>query len=201
MMQNKELFNFEIKQSNNIVVKTKKPTCASLFAGVGGVDLGFKNAGFSILWANEIDSKACATYNANFGHKIICDDIKNLKQMPKVDILTAGFPCQAFSIAGYQKGFEDERGSLVFEVLRLVKEIEPQVLFLENVKNLISHNKAQTFKDICLAIESLGYFIKHKVLNTCDYSNLPQNRERVYIVCFKNKNAFDRFYFPEKVQE
>ena len=201
MLQTQETLFEKTDIKTVISVKTKKPTCASLFAGVGGVDLGFKNAGFGILWANEIDSKACATYNANFGHKIICDDIKNLKQMPKVDILTAGFPCQAFSIAGYQKGFEDERGSLVFEVLRLVKEIEPQVLFLENVKNLISHNKGQTFKDICLAIESVGYFIKYKVLNTCEYSNLPQNRERVYIVCFKNKNVFDRFNFPEKTTE
>lgn len=171
---------------------------ASLFAGVGGIDLGFQNAGFRIEWANEIDSKACKTYNSNFKHRIICDDIKNLDgtKLPKVDILTGGFPCQAFSIAGYRKGLEDERGTLIFELLRISKEVKPRILFLENVKNIISHNKGQTFNDILEAIQDMGYKTKYKVLNTCEYSNIPQNRERVYILCFQNDDDYNKFEFP-----
>lgn len=101
--------------------------------------MAFQNAGFQIEWANEIDKQACETYSSNFTHKIICDDIKNLNTstLSKVDILTGGFPCQAFSIAGHRKGFDDERGSLVFELLRIVNELMARVVFLENVKNMI----------------------------------------------------------------
>lgn len=176
---------------------------ASLFAGIGGIDLAFQNAGFKIEWANEIDNKACETYSKNFRHKIICDDIKNLKteNLSKIDVLTGGFPCQAFSIAGYQKGFEDKRGSLVFELLRIAKDLQPRVLFLENVKNLKSHQQGKTLKHIVNAIEELGYRAKYQVMNTCEYSNIPQNRERVYIVCFKNESDYDNFVFPKKIKE
>lgn len=183
--------------------RKKHFTVASLFAGIGGVDLGFENAGFSIKWANEIDEKACKTYKANFSHKIICDDIKNLnpKKLEKVDILTAGFPCQAFSIAGYRKGFEDDRGSIFFDLMKIVEEIKPRVLFLENVKNLKSHHQGQTFKHIVSYVEKLGYKIKYQVMNTCEYSNIPQNRERIYIVCFLNQKNYDNFEFPKKVNK
>lgn len=173
----------------------------SLFSGVGGIDLAFERAGFDIKLANEIDSKACETYNANFSHKIICDDVKNLdtKTLGRADIVAGGFPCQAFSIAGYQKGFEDERGTLIFELLRIVKDVQPRIIFLENVKNLITHNKGATFENIRKHIEALGYNIKYKVLNTCLYSQIPQNRERVYIVCFKNGEDYNKFSFPQQV--
>ena len=173
-----------IIENKKLVESLIKYKVASLFAGIGGIDLAFQNAGFEIEWANEIDKKACDTYNNNFKHKIICDDIKNLDgaKLAKVDILTGCFPCQAFSIAGYRKGLQDERGTLVFDLLRIAKELNPRILFLENVKNLISHNKGQTFKDIMQAIEDMGYKIKYKVLNTCEYSTIPQNRERVYSV-------------------
>lgn len=172
----------------------------SLFSGVGGIDLAFERAGFDIKLANEIDSKACETYNANFSHKIICDDVKNLdtKTLGRADIVAGGFPCQAFSIAGYQKGFEDERGTLIFELLRIVKDVQPRIIFLENVKNLITHNKGATFENIRKHIEALGYKIKYKVLNTCLYSQIPQNRERVYIVCFKNSEDYNKFSFPQQ---
>jgi DNA (cytosine-5)-methyltransferase 1 len=182
----------------------KEYTVASLFAGIGGIDLGFKKAGFKIEWANEIDNKSCQTYKLNFKEEnIICEDIKKLdtKKLNNVDILTGGFPCQAFSIAGKQKGFEDERGTLIFEVLKLIKELVPKIVFLENVKNLKSHNKGKTFNDIINNIEQLGYFVKYQVLNTCEYSNIPQNRERLYIVCFKDKNLFNKFIFPEKIND
>ncbi len=184
-------------------VKHQMFKVASLFTGVGGIDLAFQNAGFKIEWANEIDNKACETYSKNFKHKIICDDIKNLKteNLSKVDILTGGFPCQAFSIAGHQKGFSDERDSLVFELLRIVKDLEPRVLFLENVKNLKLHQQGKTLKHIINAIEKLGFKIKYQVLNICEYSNIPQNRERVYIICFKNESDYSNFEFPKKVNK
>jgi DNA (cytosine-5)-methyltransferase 1 len=182
--------------------KTQKQyTVASLFAGIGGVDLAFKNAGFEISWANEIDKKACETYTKNFNHNIICDDIKNLvtDNIQPVDIITAGFPCQAFSIAGYQKGFEDDRGSIFFDLMQIVQQIKPRVLFLENVKNLASHKNGATFEHILNLLKKQKYHIKYQILNTCDYSELPQNRERVYIVCFKNKQDCNEFCFPEKI--
>ena len=172
----------------------------SLFAGIGGIDLGFKKAGFKIEWANEIDIKSCATYTKNLKHNIICDDIKNINSelLASIDILTGGFPCQAFSIAGNKQGFNDERGAIFFELIRIVKQIKPRVVFLENVKNLKSHNEGKTLQYIIKTLEELGYFVTHNVLNTCEYSDLPQNRERVYIVAFKQQNDFMRFQFPQK---
>jgi DNA (cytosine-5)-methyltransferase 1 len=199
--KNPDLLSF-INKDNDVELNknsdNKKYKVASLFAGIGGIDLGFQKAGFKIEWANEIDKYACKTYNSNFEHKIICDDIKNIdgSKLPKVDILTGGFPCQAFSIAGYRKGLKDERGTLIFELLRISKEVNPRILFLENVKNLISHNKGQTFRDILEAIEDMGYKVKYKILNTCEYSNIPQNRERIYIICFKNNEEYNKFEFP-----
>jgi DNA (cytosine-5)-methyltransferase 1 len=177
-----------------------KPKIVSLFAGVGGIDLGFKQAGFEISFANEIDEKPCKTYNANFSHNVTCENVKNIS-IPKTDVLTAGFPCQAFSSAGQRKGFEDERGFIFFEVLRLIKETNPRIIMLENVKNLVSHDKGETFKFIKEELEKLDYKIKYKVLNTAEYSNLPQNRERIYILCFKEERDFNNFSFPEKTSE
>lgn len=177
-----------------------KPKVVSLFAGIGGIDLGFKQAGFEILLANEIDEKPCKTYNANFEHKILCDNVKNIN-IPNVAVLTAGFPCQAFSIAGNRKGFEDERGFIFFEVLRLIKQANPRVVMLENVKNLVSHDEGQTFKFIKSELEKLDYKIKYQVLNTAEYSNLPQNRERIYILCFKEETDYKKFSFPEKISK
>ncbi|MBM3467774.1 MAG: DNA cytosine methyltransferase [Alphaproteobacteria bacterium] len=175
-------------------------TVGSFFAGIGGIDLAFQKSGFKIEWANEIDKKACETYKQNFSHKIICEDIKKIepKSLKHVDVLTGGFPCQAFSIAGYQKGLSDERGILIFELLRIVKDLKPKVLFLENVKNLISHQQGKTLEHIIKIIEELGYKVKYEVMNTCEYSNIPQNRERVYIVCFKNIKDYKKFNFPDK---
>lgn len=182
------------------VKSKKKYTIASLFSGIGGIDLGFKSAGFDIIWANEIDLKSCKTYKNNFkNEELICDDIKNLKgnELKKVDILTGGFPCQAFSIAGNRKGFKDKRGALIFEVFRIIKDLKPKIIFLENVKNLKTHNNGKTFNTIINNLIKLGYFVKYKILNTCKYSDVPQNRERLYIVGFKSKNKFKKFDFPE----
>ena len=115
-------------------------TVGSLFAGIGGICLGFKQANYKILWANEIDQKACETYAFNFpDHKLYCEDIHSLKdpkKLGKVDIITSGFPCQAFSVAGYRKGFHDPRGNLFFETARFIKEIQPKAFLLEKIREM-----------------------------------------------------------------
>ena len=124
---------------------------ASLFAGVGGLDLGFELTGkFETVWANEFDIRAAQTYKANFESTLVVEDIHNLDpaDAPDFDILLAGFPCQAFSVAGYRKGFEDDRGDLFFEALRFIKAKQPEVVLLENVKNLVGHDNGNTFKVI-----------------------------------------------------
>lgn len=199
----------------------------SLFAGVGGICLGFKNSkfenfGYDLAWANEIDEYACETYRNNFKHALyegdinkildrsLCsedekdyyNDIHNKILNTNIDVLTAGFPCQAFSIAGDRKGFEDERGHLFLSIIKLVKEYQgngntPRILFLENVKNLLAHDNGNTYKVIKSEIEKIGYMVKERVLNTMYYSELPQNRERIYIVCFRDKEDYDKFDFDK----
>lgn len=178
--------------------------CASFFAGVGGIDLGFEQAGFSTVYANELDSKASETYSLNFPH-ITMDNrsISNVKseEIPDFDIMLAGFPCQAFSVAGYQKGFEDKgRGDLYFELERIFLAKKPDIIFLENVKNLLSHDKGKTFSIIEKSLKDAGYHIKYQVMNAYEYANIPQNRERIYIVGFLNKDQYERFEFPNKVK-
>jgi DNA (cytosine-5)-methyltransferase 1 len=183
-------------------MERNKFTIGSLYAGIGGICLGFKNAGFILSWANEYDKNACITYRLNFEHMLYEKDIMKLnpKKLEKIDILTAGFPCQPFSVAGEQKGFEDKRGNHFFRIVKFIKILNPEVIFLENVKNLKGHDKGKTFKIIIRILTSLGYFIHYSVLNTLKYGNIPQNRERIYIVCFKNKEHYDRFRFPEEIE-
>lgn len=180
----------------------------SFFAGLGGICLGFKRAGFELTWSNEIDAAACKTYRANFDHTLIEGDICALnpsdKRLQKVDIITGGFPCQAFSIAGYRKGFEDERGrgKLFFEMLRFIDAFKPKALFFENVRNLQNHNKGETYRAIEKALSDRGYHVCARVLDTCEYSKVPQHRERFYMVCFKNKKhaeLFEKYGWPQKV--
>lgn len=180
----------------------KRIKVGDLFAGIGGIALGFENAGFHVVWANEIDHNACITYRCNFEHKMYECPIQTLQtdKLIDTDMLVAGFPCQAFSIAGYRKGFEDSRGTLFFEIMRLVDELKPKYLFLENVKNLEKHNKGNTFTIILKELNKRGYFVKYKVMNTCEYSSIPQNRERIYIVAFKDRNIYNVFEFPKKVK-
>ena len=174
---------------------------ASLFAGVGGIDLGFELTGkFKTIYANEFDKNARITYSENFSSNLDPRDIRDVDpdDLPDVDLITSGFPCTSFSIAGYRKGFEDENtGDLFFETLRIIVSKKPKVIFLENVKNLVTHDKGKTFSIIKDALIANGYFIKYKVINTKDYGNIPQNRERVYIVGFRDKNHYDKFGFPQ----
>lgn len=175
----------------------------SLYAGVGGICLGFKNAGYKLKWANEYDKNACITYRKNFKHNLVEGDVMDLeiKSFDKVDVLTAGFPCQPFSVAGYRKGFDDNRGNHFFKILDFVDELRPKVLFLENVKNLVGHDKGNTFNVIRAEILKRGYTFNYKILNTKDFGNIPHNRERIFIVGFDKKflvNNEDDFEFPKK---
>jgi len=174
-----------------------------MFAGIGGICLSFKNAGARMVWANEIDESACKTYRLNLGSDyLVQGDIKAIdsSDIPDMDILTAGFPCQAFSIAGYRKGFEDERGALFFEIMRVINAKRPRAVFIENVKNLVKHDKGNTFNNIIYCLKDSGYMIKHAILNTKDYGNVPQNRERIYIVGFRNESDYKSFEFPSETK-
>lgn len=175
---------------------------ASLFAGIGGICYGFKQAGAQIVWANEIDKDACKTYRHNFGGDYLVEgDIKEVdpNNIPDIDILNGGFPCQAFSVAGYRKGFDDERGNLFFEIVRILEAKKPKAILLENVKNLEGHDKGNTFKVIKSELERIGYHVHKAVLNTMEYGNVPQNRERIYIVGFLSKDAYDKFEYPKSI--
>lgn len=177
---------------------------ASLFTGVGGIDLGFQQAGAHVVWANDFDIFAKQTFELNFpGIPYDSRSITEIptNEIPDHDILTAGFPCQAFSIAGYRQGFNDHRGNLFFEIERILleKENKPRAIFLENVKNLKTHDHKNTFRVIAGKLADAGYYIKDKVLNTADYGGIPQNRERIYIVGFRDKNLAERFEFPGKI--
>ncbi|NLK40386.1 MAG: DNA (cytosine-5-)-methyltransferase, partial [Clostridiales bacterium] len=144
---------------------------------------------------------ACKTYEANFG-EVPCGDITKIsaEQIPRHDILCAGFPCQAFSISGKQLGFEDTRGTLFFDIARIADFHKPKILFLENVKNLVYHDNGKTFSHMCNILDRLGYRVFHEVLNAGDFE-VPQNRERVYIVCFRKDLGVDDFVFPEPLKE
>lgn len=179
-------------------------TIASFFAGVGGIDLGFElTKQARTIYANEIDPYPIQTFEANFPIKVDQRDICDVKasEVPNIDIILGGFPCQAFSIAGYRKGFEDEkgRGTLFFEILRIIKAKKPKAILLENVKNLVSHDNGNTFRVILEALKDAGYHVRYAVLNAMEYGNTPQNRERIYIVGFKSKKVFEKFTFPEPI--
>ncbi|MBT7367886.1 DNA cytosine methyltransferase [Candidatus Woesearchaeota archaeon] len=165
-----------------------------LFAGIGGIRLGFEEIGGECVFSSEWDKYAQDTYEANFGERPQGDITTiNPESIPNHDILLGGFPCQAFSICGNQKGFSDTRGTLFFNLEEILRIKKPYAFMLENVKNLKSHNQGQTFKIILEHLESLGYFVHHKVLNSLDFG-IPQKRERTIIVGFQENIEFS---FPK----
>ena len=178
------------------------PRVASLFSGIGGIDLGFLQSGYEIVFATEIDKDACNTYRANFpNHYLLEKDIRkvNPEEIPDFDVLVAGFPCQAFSIAGKQRGFEDKRGSLFFEIERIVRTKKPPVIFLENVKNLQEHDNGKTFNRIFASLAQFAYTVRYKILCPTSYANIPQRRERIFIIAFLDEVAGELFKFPETI--
>ncbi len=163
-----------------------------LFCGIGGIRLGMEESGFECVMSSDINIECQKTYFENFGEEPT-GDIKeiNEKDVPTHDILCAGFPCQPFSISGKQKGFEDTRGTLFFEICRIINEKKPPVVFLENVKHLVHHDHGKTLRTIIENLEELGYQVSWRVLNGADYG-VPQNRERIIIIgSLKGKFDFD----------
>lgn len=182
-----------------------------LFAGIGGIRLGFDRAfgkDIETVFVSEWDEYAQKTYKANFDDDFeIAGDITKINEsdIPKFDICLAGFPCQAFSLAGQRKGFEDNykglcRGTLFQDVARICEYHKPKVIFCENVKGLVIHDRGRTFKIICKTFEELGYKVFHEVLNSKDFG-VPQNRERIYIVAFRNDIAPKEFIFPKATDD
>ncbi|MCL2630913.1 MAG: DNA cytosine methyltransferase [Firmicutes bacterium] len=171
-------------------------TFIDLFAGIGGIRLPFDKLGGECVFSSEIDKFASQTYQANFGELPHGDITKiSAESIPKFDVLLAGFPCQAFSVAGKRKGFSDTRGTLFFEIERILEFHKPKCFLLENVKGLLGHDRGKTFEVILDSLENkLGYSVHYKVLNAKNFG-MPQNRERVIIVGFSDHNI--RFKFPE----
>ena len=174
-----------------------------MFSGIGGIDLGFKQAGFDIVWANEFDKDAAATYRHNFGGEHLVEkDIRKVgaAEIPDFDVLVAGFPCQPFSIMGFRKGFNDPRGNLFFEIARIAEAKKPKVIFLENVANLLEHDGGKSFLTVYNALAPLGYSFKYQVMEPYEYGNLPQTRARIFIVGFRDDDLCFKFSFPEKIE-
>ncbi|WP_324067269.1 MAG: DNA cytosine methyltransferase [Flavobacterium sp.] len=177
-----------------------------LFAGIGGFRLALQNVGGKCVFTSEWETAAQKTYRENFGEipfgDITKERVKNYIPQ-EFDVLCAGFPCQAFSIAGNRKGFADTRGTLFFDIEQIIEKHRPKVVFLENVKNLVSHDNGNTFKTIISVLEDkLGYKVFTKILNSMTYANIPQNRERIFIVAFdpnQVKNYAD-FKFPSEIK-
>lgn len=164
----------------------------SLFSGIGGFELGIKKSKLKgeVVFSSEIDVNAKKSYLSNFNNNNLKGDITKIseKDIPNHDLLVAGFPCQSFSIAGLQKGFNDTRGTLFFDIVRILKEKQPKYILLENVKNLVSHDEGRTFKVIIKTLNEIGYTIDFSVINSAE-AGLAQNRERTYIVGILNKKA------------
>lgn len=176
-------------------------TFIDLFAGIGGFRIAMEASGLNCVFSSEWDKYSQLTYNTNFQENPAGDITKiNEKDIPQHDILCAGFPCQAFSISGKQKGFEDTRGTLFFDICRIAKEKKPKVLFLENVKNLKRHNKGETFKRIVQSLDDLGYNVFSDILKA-SYYGVPTARERVYFVCFRKDLGITNFEFPKPTNE
>lgn len=174
----------------------------SLFSGIGGIDLGFKQAGFDIVYANEFDADAIKTYQTNFPDcNLVEGDIRNIdiESIPGFDVLVAGFPCQPFSIGGKQKGFNDKRGNLFFEIARVLDKKRPPVVFLENVANLVEHDNGKTFLVIYNVLAQFGYYVKYKVMDSYEFGGVPQKRRRIFIVAFLDPMVCDSFVFPDEI--
>lgn len=175
----------------------------SLFSGIGGIDLGFQQAGFDIVWANEFDKDAASTYRHNFGAEYLVEkDIRKIEttEIPNFDILVAGFPCQPFSIMGFRKGFNDPRGNLFFEIARVAEAKKPKIIFLENVANLLEHDDGKSFLTVYNALAPQGYSLRYQLIDSLDYGNVPQRRTRIFIIAFKDLDACELFEFPNKIK-
>ena len=182
--------------SQCINLNTDKLKMIDLFAGTGAFTLAFQSTNaVDVIFGNDMVEHSKKMYDENFHHKLTLKDLNEIKveDIPSHDILTGGFPCQPFSIAGLQEGFKDERSNVFWKILSIIDCHQPKCVILENVKNLVSHDEKKTFNIIKSNLELRGYNICYKVLNTADITGIPQHRERIYIVCIKSKKVFDKF--------
>jgi DNA (cytosine-5)-methyltransferase 1 len=199
LCKEKGLTGYSGKKKNEIIeiLSQQKPTLKmiDLFAGTGAFSHAFQEAGVEVVFANDMVEHSKKIYDANFDHALTLQNLNDVKveDIPKHDILTGGFPCQPFSIAGRREGFDDERSNVFWKILKIIDHHEPKCVVLENVKNLVTHDDGNTFKTIKSSLEERGYHICYKVLNTAKITGIPQHRERIYIVCLKSKEAFDKF--------
>lgn len=173
-------------------------TLIDLFSGTGAFSYAFHQTNkVKTIFANDILDSSFEIFNLNNDIKLVKKDLNDISNndIPKADILTAGFPCQPFSIAGMKKGFDDERSNVFWKILSIIKSNSPNIIILENVKNLKTHDNKKTFKIIIENLENLNYHIKYSIINTSKITGIPQNRERIYIIGFKDKMMFDKFEF------
>ena len=183
---------------SHYITENIKYTMVDLFCGTGAFSYAFdKTMKVKTIFANDILDSAECIFNLNNNFRLTKQNLLDMndEDIPPSNILTAGFPCQPFSIAGMQKGFDDERSNVFWKLLSIIKKNNPNIVILENVKNLQSHDNGNTFKIIIDKLESLNYFIKYSILNTCKITGIPHNRERIFIICFKDKNMYDTFNF------
>lgn len=167
-----------------------------LFAGTGAFTYAFEKTGrVKCVYSNDMVAHSKTIYDENFDHKLTLGNLNDIdvEDIPPHDILTGGFPCQPFSIAGKREGFQDERSNVFWKILAIIDRHCPRCVILENVKNLLSHDDGNTFKTIQQHLIDRNYHIRFKVLNTSDITGVPQHRERIYIVCLKSKEIFDQF--------
>jgi DNA (cytosine-5)-methyltransferase 1 len=175
---------------------------ASFFAGIGGICYGFKQAGFEVAYANEFDKNACLNYRANHPEVSLHEgDVREVDpaKLPDFEVFAGGFPCQSYSLAGMRNGLADVRGTLFFDIVRILKDRRPRAVLLENVKNIKSTNEGRDFEVIIEHLHSCGYFLSHDVLGGHTHGNVPQCRERMFIVGFRDEETLNRFKFPGEV--
>lgn len=211
MIQNYEtcLYMFQSLMKKLIKIRVKSTTqpdrprphtLVDLFAGTGAFTYAFESTGqVTTLLANDLDPYSQQIYQLNFTSPFILKDLHQLPvtEIPPSEIITAGIPCQPFSIAGLRKGFDDQRSEVFWKVLDIMRINRPRVVLLENVKNLKTHDSGRTFTTMCDNISSLGYQIHSRILNTAEVSHLPQHRERIYLVCFRDSVDAQRFSFDQ----
>lgn len=174
----------------------------SFFAGIGGICYGFEQAGFEVVFANEFDKNACKSYRSNHPNiNLVEGDVQQIStdSMPDFDVFTGGFPCQPYSLAGKKEGLTDVRGTLFFDIVRILKAKRPESFLLENVKNIQSTHDGEDFKVILEHLAACGYQVKYEVLGGHTHGNTPQCRERMFIVGFLDKNKADKFTFPNAI--
>lgn len=192
--------NYENSQSQMNTVLNTNPnyTLVDLFCGTRAFSYAFHQIEkVKTIFANDMLDSSEQIFNMNNNIKLTKQNLIDIEDthIPKSHIITAGFPCQPFSIAGMKKGFDDERSNVFWKILSIIRNNNPEIVILENVKNLQSHDDGNTFKIIIDNLKKLNYYIKYSILNTSKITGIPQNRERIYIVCFKNKSMYDNFDF------